>query len=243
MARTTKGLKIFTVKAAILAIACLLTLSTVAAPPILREAGAIYLDDFGVKAVRLAVVSDATVYSLLNQGRYLGVIGKGRPVELLAVSEKGLRVRGMAQQGQVSGWVDAASVTPLKPEFIESLRANAKRKVEVDALIAKNEVGLNMTYDEVSASLGKAQKKTSKLDAGGRKETWEFVRYTRVPQQTTGYDWQGRLVESTVWVKVPSGKLVVTFENNLVSGLEQTEGTTDVQAPVRVIPAPIIVLN
>lgn len=209
----------------------------------MREAGAIYLDDFGVKAVRLAAVSDATVYSLLNQGRYLGVIGKGRPLELLAVSEKGLRVRGMAQQGQVSGWVDAATVTPLKPEFIESLRANAKRKAEVDALIAKNEVGLNMTYDEVSASLGKAQKKTSKLDAGGRKETWEFVRYTRVPQQTTGYDRSGRLVESTVWVKVPSGKLVVTFENNLVTGLEQTEGTTDVQAPVRVIPAPIIVLN
>ncbi|MEK0448745.1 MAG: hypothetical protein RL088_1013 [Verrucomicrobiota bacterium] len=230
-------------KAAFLAIACLLTVSTYAAPPILREAGAIYLDDFGVKAVRLAAVSDATVYSLLNQGRYLGVIGKGRPLELLAVSEKGLRVRGMAQQGQVSGWVDAATVTPLKPEFIESLRANAKRKAEVDALIAKNEVGLNMTYDEVSASLGKAQKKTSKLDAGGRKETWEFVRYTRVPQQTTGYDRSGRLVESTVWVKVPSGKLVVTFENNLVTGLEQTEGTTDVQAPVRVIPAPIIVLN
>ena len=44
-------------------------------------------------------------------------------------------------------------------------------------------------------------------------------------------------------MKVPSGKLVVTFENNLVTGLEQTEGTTDVQAPVRVIPAPIIVLN
>ena len=230
-------------KARTLVIAALLTLSSFAAPPILREAGATYLDDFKVKEVRLAVLSEAAVYSLLNQGRYLGVIAKGRVVELHAVSEKGVRVRGMAQQGQVSGWVDASLLTPLKPEFLESLRANAKRKVEVDALIAKNEVGLNMTPDEVGASLGKAQKKTSKLDAAGRKDVWEFVRYTRVPQQTTGYDRLGRLVESTVWVKVPSGKLSVTFENNLVSALEQTEGTTEVQAPVRIIPAPIIVLN
>lgn len=230
-------------KARTLSIAAFLTLSSFAAPPILREQGATYLDDFGVKNVRLFAMADASVYSLLNQGRYLGVIGKGKPVELLAVSEKGLRVRGMAQQGQVSGWVDATFLTPLKVEFIESLRANAKRKAEVDALIAKNEVGLNMTHDEVAASLGKAQKKTSKLDAAGRKEVWEFVRYTRVPQETTGYDRDGRLVRSTVWVKVPSGKLSVTFDNDLVSALEQTEGTTEPQAPVRIIPAPIVVVN
>ena len=72
---------------------------------------------------------------------------------------------------------------------------------------------------------------------------WEFVRYTRVPQETTGYDREGRLTRSVVWVKVPAGKLVVTFENNLVSALEQTEGTTDVQAPVRIIPVPILVVN
>ena len=230
-------------KARTLSIAAFLTLSCFAASPILREQGATYLDDFGVKNVRLFAMADASVYSLLNQGRYLGVIGKGKPVELLAVSEKGLRVRGMAQQGQVSGWVDATFLTPLKVEFIESLRANGKRKAEVDALIAKNEVGLNMTHDEVAASLGKAQKKTSKLDAAGRKEVWEFVRYTRVPQETTGYDRDGRLVRSTVWVKVPSGKLSVTFDNDLVSALEQTEGTTEPQAPVRIIPAPIVVVN
>ncbi len=239
---TTNELTIFPVKACSLTIAALLTLSTLAAPPILREPGATYLDDFGVKNVKLAVLSDASVYSLLNQGRFLGIIGKGRPVELLAVGEKGLRVRGMAQQGQVSGWVDATVLTPLKPEFLESLRANAKRKAEVDALIAKNEVGLNMTHEEVAASLGKAQKKTSKLDAAGRKEVWEFIRYTRVPQDTTSYDREGRLVHSTVWVKVPAGKLSVTFDNSLVSALEQSEGTTEAP-PVRVIPAPIIVLN
>ena len=66
-------------------------------------------------------------------------------------------------------------------------------------------------------------------------------RYTRVPQETTGYDRTGRLVTTTVYVKVPSGKLTVNFENSLVTALDQTEGTTDVQVAPRIIPAPILV--
>ena len=38
-----------------------------------------------------------------------------------------------------------------------------------------------------------------------------------------------------------TGKLAVTFENNLVTSLEQTEGTTDVPGPVRLVPAPIVI--
>jgi hypothetical protein len=109
-------------------------------------------------------------------------------------------------------------------------------------MVAKGEVALNMTQEEVAAALGKAQKKTSKLDATGRKDVWDFVRYARVPQETTGYDRNGRLVTNIIYVKVPAGKLSVTFDNQLVSSLEQTEGNTDVQAPVRLVPAPIAVV-
>ncbi len=208
---------------------------------LLREPGAIYLEDISVKTLRINTTSDAAVNSKPSDGQFLGTIKKGSAVELIAVTDAAYRVRGQATQGGVVGWVDAKSLTPLKPEFLDSLRQNAKRKAEVVALIAKNEVALNMTPDEVAASLGKAQKKTSKLDAQGRKEVWEFVRYTRVPQETTGYDQTGRLVTNTVYIKVPSGKLTVTFENNLVTSLEQSEGNTDVQAPIRQVAVPILV--
>lgn len=234
-----KVIYLFTVKALLLALA--LPVLGFAASNLPREPGAVYLEDLALKPVKLATIADASVASKPADGAFLGTILKGRPVEMLAVADGLARVRGQAQQGGVVGWVDLRALTPLKSEFLDSLRQNAKRKGEVDALIAKGEVALNMTPEEVTAALGKAQKKSSKLDAGGRKETWEFVRYTRVPQETTGYDRYGRLVTTTVYVKVPSGKLTVNFENSLVTALDQTEGTTDVQVAPRIIPAPILV--
>lgn len=230
------------VKAQILALALALNLPLPGASNLPREEGAIYLEDLALKPLKLATVADANVATKPADGRYLGTIRRGSAVELLAVSDGLARVRGQAQQGGVSGWVDLRALTPLKAEFLDSLRQNAKRKGEVDALIAKGEVALNMTPEEVGAALGKAQKKTSKLDAGGRKETWEFVRYARVPQETTGIDRFGRLVTTTVYVKVPAGKLTVNFENNLVTTLEQSEGNTDVQAAPRIIAAPVAVV-
>jgi hypothetical protein len=207
-----------------------------------REPGAIYLEDLGLKSVKLTVIAEPEVYSQLSNGRFLGILRKGTIAELVAVADAGVRVRGTARQGGVVGWVNPAGLTPLKPDFLESLKHNAKRKADVDALIAKGEAALNMTPEEVVSALGKPQKKSSKLDAKGRQQTWEFIRYARVPQETTGYDSNGRLVTTTVYIKVPAGKLAVTFENNLVTSLEQTEGTTDVPGPIRLVPAPLVVV-
>lgn len=208
---------------------------------LLREPGAIYLEDFSIKPVKLTAVADAGVLGKPGDGRFLGTIPKGAQVELVAITDNAFRVRGNARHGGVVGWVDISAIQGVKPAFLESIRTNAKRKAGVDALIEKAEVALNMTSAEVNASLGKAQKKTSKIDAGGRKDIWEFVRYTRVPQETKTLDRDGRLVTNTIYLKVPSGKLTVTFENGLVTSLEQSEGNTDVQAPIRLVPAPIVI--
>ncbi len=221
----------------------LLTASAFAVSALPRETGAIYLEDLSIKPVRLTVIGEAAVYSQLTNGRYLGVLRRGSAAEVVAISDTAIRVRGTAQQGGVVGWVPAAGLTPMKPEFIESVKKNAQRKADVDALIAKGEVALNMTHDEVMSALGKPQKKSSKLDANGRQEVWEFIRYARIPQENTVFDPQGRPVISVVYVKVPAGKLSVTFENSLVSSLEQTEGTTELAAPIRLVPAPILLVN
>ena len=219
----------------------LLAAASAHAGAVIREPGAIYLEDFLPKPVKLATTSDTAIYYKSDLARYLGVIRKGQIVELQAVGEAVYRVRGNAQQGQVAGWVDAKTLSALKPEFLANLRKNAARKAEVDALIAKGEVAINMTTEEVSAALGKASRKTSKLDAAGREDVWEFVRYERVPQEVTGQDRFGRLVTSLIYVKVPNGKLAVTFANSLVSALEQTEGTLERDARTKIVTAPIVV--
>ncbi len=208
---------------------------------VIREPGAIYIEDFLAKPIKIGTTADTAIYYQSDLARYLGVIKKGQIVELQAVGEGAYRVRGNAQQGQVAGWVQSDSLTPLKPEFLANLRKNAARKTEVDALVQKNEVAIHMTSDEVTLSLGKPSKKTSRLDAGGREDVWEFVRYERVPQEVTGYDRYGRLVSSITYIKVPNGKLSVTFTDNLVSALEQTEGTFDRDARVKIVTAPYVI--
>lgn len=231
-------------KAFLLPLAILLLGTGMQAAPsgaVIREEGAIYLEDLLMKPARLATVADAPIYYQSDLGRYLGTLRKGQIVELQAVSDSAYRVRGMAQQGQVAGWVDPASLNPLKKDFLENLKKNDARRKEVLALIAKNEVAINMTPDEVQRALGKPSKKTSRLDAKGREELWEFVRYERVPQEVIGQDRYGNLIRTITYVKVPAGKLSVSFENNLVSALEQSEGTFDRDARTRIVAAPFIV--
>ncbi len=226
------------------------TAVTQAAPPsppapsgaVVREEGAIYLEDLLPKPVRLATISDAPIHYKIDLARYLGTLKKGQIVEIQAVSDTAYRVRGKAEQGQVAGWIDPKFLNPLPKDFLENVRQNAARREEVAALIAKNEVAVNMTPEEVVKALGKPSKKNSLLDAKGRAETWEFVKYERVPREiVVGRDVDGRLLKSIIYEKVPSGKLAITFANNLVASLEQTEGTLDRAAQVKILPAPFVV--
>ena len=210
---------------------------------VVREEGAIYLEDLLPKPARLAVIADAPIHYKIDLERYLGTLKKGQLVELQAVSDGAYRVRGVAQQGQVAGWVEPKFLNPLKKDFLENLKQNAARRDEVNALIAKNEVAVNMTPEEVTRALGKPAKTTAHVDAKGREETWEFVKYERVPKESYGHDAAGNIVKTVVYVKVPVGKLAVSFADNLVSSLEQTEGTLDRAAQVKIIPAPFAVVG
>ena len=226
-----------------LGLAVLLILATLtmghAAGPVFREPGAIYLEDLLPKPIKVDVSAEAPIYFDLGFGRYLGVLKKGQLVELQAVTDTAYRVKGQAKQGQVVGWVDPKSLGALKPDFLANIKKAARRLEEVKALIARKEAAINMTPEEVRASLGKAGNVSSRLDASGRHDVWEYVRYDSVPQQTTGYDRFGNQVTNTVYVKVPVGKLSVIFDNNVVTALEQTESNLAKDSQVKIVVAPI----
>lgn len=208
------------------------------AGPVVREPGAIYLEDLLVKPVKVNVPAEGPIYFDIQMQRYLGQLKAGQIVEIQAVSDHAFRVKGLAKQGQVLGWIDPQFLGQMKPDFLANLKKAAKRHEDVAALIARKEVAVNMTKEEVFASLGKAGKTVSRVDASGQHEVWEYIKYDDVPQQTTGYDRFGNLVANTIYVKMPVGKLSVVFENNIVTSLEQSEDNLakDNQAKILVPP-------
>jgi len=230
--------------AMILVFACLSN----AATPIIREPGAIYLSDFDIKPLNLKVLEPAPTYFDPAQTRYAGTLRFPQIVQMDGLDPNGLiRVRGNAQQGGVAAWVHPRFLEPLPEKFSENLRKSETRRTEVEALISKNEVAIGMTINEVGRSLGKPQKKTSRADKSGTQEIWEFIKYQLIPQTTyapannqTIINFQkttnspgGILVQNnqglaatTIYVKVPVGTLTVTFKDNIVEALDQSEGTT-----------------
>lgn len=205
--------------------AILLAQTAARASSLPREEDAVYLEDLLDKPLRLTVLEDTSIFYDKGLGRYLGTLRRGQTVELQAVADEAYRARGRAQQGQVAGWIDPARLTPLDKGFLKKLKEAATRQKHVNELIAANEVAIHMTPDEVISSLGKPQKKTSRLDQAGRSEVWEYIRYERVPRQVSGYDRNGALFTNVIYVKVPAGRLSVIFDAGLVSALEQTEGS------------------
>jgi hypothetical protein len=209
-----------------------------------REPGAIYLFDFGLKPLRLKVLRPAPCYFDVAMTRYAGTLRFPQIVQVEALTDTVCRIRGNAQQGGVAAWIPYNELEPLPEDLLANLKKSEERRQLVEALIAKNEVAIGMTQDEVGRSLGRPQKTTKRADKEGTQQVWEFIKYDLVPQTTyaPGYSQTvianpgqkggtviqsgGGYYPSTIYIKVPVGTLTVTFKDGLVESLDQSEGTT-----------------
>jgi hypothetical protein len=220
----------------------------VQAGPIVREAGAIYLSDFHEKLPRFRLLAAAPCYFESSMKRYAGTLRFPQTVQLDAISEQGmLRVLGNAKQGGVAAWIEPQYLEGLPENYLEIATRAEQRRREVEALIARNEVAIGMTLDEVGRSLGKPQKRSSTTNREGSTQTFEYIRYKLIPQTvyTPTYAQTvlgispdpGRRLEtvvvrggyglnaSTVYVKVPVGTINVSFLDGIVESIEESEGT------------------
>ena len=248
-------------RVALLAMACLASAS---AGPIVREPGAIYLSDFHEKLPRFRLVGPAPCYFEASMQRYAGTLRFPQAVQLDAISAGGmLRVRGNAQQGGVAAWIEPQYVTGLPDNYLEIATRAEQRRREVEELIARKEVAIGMSLEEVTRSLGKPQKRSSKTGREGSTQTYEYIKYELIPQtlyspsyvqSITGVrpDPRARLETvvvrggygydaSTIYVKVPVGTITVGFVNGLVETVEESEGTlTGANASIVVPPINLV---
>ena len=230
--------------------------------PIIREPGAIYLSDFGERPMRLKLLRAAPCFFDSGLTRYAGTLRFPQSVKVEAFLENVCRIRGDARQGGVAAWVPYSELEPLPENLLTDLQEAEERRQVVDDLISQNEVAIGMTEAEVSRSVGKPQKKTKRAEKDFVRQVWEYIRYELVPQTTVGPSFQqtvinipggtnspggtiitggNRLTSSTIYVKVPVGKLSIAFLDGVVESLEQSEGTlTGGQVSVVVPPLEVV---
>ncbi len=172
------------------------------------------------------------------------MLTRGRLVELQAIDDKQglLRIKGLAKQGQVVGWVEARYLSALDPAFVTGLRRSIERRRLVQSLAASGEIALGMTMDEVVSSLGAPTKKLSHADAQGIAETWEYIHYVTVPRQVSGYDGFGHVISSVVYEKVASGRFSVSFSGGVVTAVDRSDSNLASgvgPSPVQSVPPPV----
>ncbi|MDF1658827.1 MAG: hypothetical protein P1U58_14525 [Verrucomicrobiales bacterium] len=189
-----------------------------------KEKGAIYLEEMIQDPVPIQVTKQVAAYSNLSGERWLGNLVPNKNAVLLAVSEKAYRVRALAKQGQIAGWVSKAAIAGLPPEFEENLRLFHERYVIVNELIDNHQVALGMTVGEVTTSIGPPDRRSSKVTQEGQTATLEYISYERIPQTTVSYDAFGQPFASTQYIEVESGKVRIEFVNDTVTSIEESEG-------------------
>ncbi|MGI8601571.1 MAG: hypothetical protein ACR2OZ_01090 [Verrucomicrobiales bacterium] len=189
-----------------------------------RETGAVYVEDFAQQPIKLRVKTMAPVYSNLRGERSLGTLVAGQWATLVAFTENACRVRGRASHGDVAGWVGINHLQPKDAGFFDRLKQIADRQRQVQEFIARKEVAIGMTPDEVLEALGKPDAESSRTDSNGQSLAFEYITYDRVPQKNLLRDRFGRLYETITYIKVETGRLTVNFSDEVVSSIESSKG-------------------
>ena len=203
-----------------------------------QEPGAVYLEGLLDKRVYLHVTKPAPVYYQLDRRRLAGTLLPNQKVVVLAVTEQLYRVRGKARHAQVAGWVPIAYLTSTEKDFVAKIKKLYERQLLVQEMIRKREVALGMTMDEVLSSIGKPSKRSSKLTAKAKDDTWEYVTYDRVPHREIRYDQYGRPFQSITYLKIPVGKLAIQFTGEVVASIEEVEGDP-IPGAIKIVPGPV----
>lgn len=206
------------------------------------EPGAIIVEGVLPKPVRLTVMLESIIYYQSDMQRALGAMAPGTIVQLVAMTDSAFKVRGRARHGDVAGWMRQDTLKSADPKLFEKLKSYCERQKTVDELIQKHQIAIGMTGDEVRMSLGTPSRKSARVTATGREESFEYSVYKSVPQTVTGRDAFGNVVTSIVYVKMETGRLTVNLSAGNVTEIQETQGNTPIPGgSVRVVPAPVTV--
>ena len=189
------------------------------------EPGVVYLEQASVKPLELKVIREAPVFSDKEGKHQLGTLAANQVARIEAITDKVYRARGMGTRGGIAGWVAPWAFSPNDPEFAAKLKQFYDRQIQVQELIAANQIACGMTMEEISRVLGKPTKTSSRKTEAGETALWEYVRYEEVKHYitrvdpTTGTPYR-QLSHITQEEK---SRINVDFENQIATAIEESK--------------------
>ena len=200
----------------------------------------VYTEEFTDKKIELLVLKPATVYATKKGGRKLGVLKVDTKVTLIGLTGKAYKIRGTATHGGVSGWVSPKALGSKDRDFVENFKKVYESQKVVRDLIARHEVAIGMSVEEVSASLGKPTKTKVRQTIKGKTGVWEFIQYEEQDHYQTVRDpLTGRVFRQySHTTKEELGKIVLEFEGEVVTAIEETENNEG--GKVKIVAPPLV---
>jgi hypothetical protein len=189
------------------------------------EPGVVYLEQASVKPLELKVIREAPVFSDKEGKHQLGTLAANQIARIEAITDKVYRVRGMGTRGGIAGWVAPWAFSPNDPEFAAKLKQFYDRQIQVQELIAANQIACGMTMEEISRVLGKPTKTSSRKTETGETATWEYVRYEEVKHYITRVDPTTRTPyrQLSHITQEEKSRINVDFENQIATAIEESK--------------------
>lgn len=197
----------------------------------LREDGVLYFDGNLPGGKILATLhTGTTVYLHRDFQMALAALYNGQKIELIGMSPEGYLLKANYRNNTITGWIKPDDLpSGIDPAIFAQAKKNQARHEAVGVAIANKTVIQGMTPDEVKQAVGRPESVTSHTDPNGASLVWTYVTYREEPQYQYTLDAFGRPVLSTYYVKIPIGKLVVSFVNGAVIAVTQQK--TDPNSP------------
>jgi hypothetical protein len=204
----------------------------------IRTGDVLYLDEFGEPPLKLKVLRRVAITLSSDPRTVIGYLAAGQTLTVTGVGKTHHYGEGRIATGPVRGWVRADALELPAQAVVERLEAARARRLAHKELIARNEVALGMTLNEVHASLGKPDRKKRVRSDAGEVEQWLYFKYRYVPHYRYQHDAEGKLRPVVSYRRVPSGHRAVTFREGAVVEIADDLEVNPDAAPETIVPFP-----
>jgi len=182
----------------------------------IRYDDVLYLDEAKQAALELKVLQRTPLAFTRDPNSVIAHLAAGQRVRLLGIGEKYHYVLAQIVTGPARGWLDASVLEALPEELRADLQKRRERRLANRALIERHEVALEMTSQEVLASLGKPDRKAQSHTSRGDEEQWYYVAYKLLPQYSYYSNDRGELLPSVSYRRTTAGYRMIAFRDDQV---------------------------